>query len=120
MPVHKIGHQSHALDFTDLPYGRGDAGPVQPVQFPGQLFHVRELTGAPAEHLGDQGVHGRRVPLQLGEQTDAQAAGFKLVRGDAGEPHPGQNLISNQRHCCLSFFLISKPEFPKFRRLNLI
>ena len=117
LPVHKVGYQTNALDLTDFPDSRGNPDTVQPVQLPGKLFHIRELTGSSAEHLRNQGVHGRGLPVQLGEQVDAQTAGFKFVRGDASQPHPGQDLISDLRHCILSFiFCISSAGNPERRR----
>ena len=94
--VGETGIQSRALDLAHAAHHGNDLRAVQILQPHGDGFHVRALSRAPAEHIGDQRVLRRVLRTQLGQQGDAEAVGLEPVALHDGEHDTGYDLFSDR------------------------
>ena len=112
IPLGDAGVKADALNLPDPAHYRLDSGAVELVEPGGESLHIAVAPCAAAQHIGDEGVEGRGIPLQLGQQIQTQAGGFEFVRAQMAEPYAGENFSACQLHgtsflCC--HFLLSIP-----------
>ena len=81
------GVKADALDLADAAHDRLDRRAVQLVEARGDGVHVLIAGAAAAQHIGQQRVHRRGLPRQLGQQVHAQAGGFEFVGTQGVQPY---------------------------------
>ena len=94
--VGEAGIQSRALDLAYAAHHGHDLRSVQFLQPHGDGFHIRALSRAPPQHVGDQRVLRRVLRTQLGQQGDAEAVGLEPVALHDGEHDTGYDLFSDR------------------------
>ena len=98
VPLRDAGIEAHTLDIADTAHNRLHRGAVELVHPGGEGLHIRVTGGAPAQNVGNQRVHGRGFPRQLGQQAQAQAGGLEFLRVQGVQPHTGENFGPCQIH----------------------
>ena len=92
--VQKAAQEAHALDLAPGADHRFDGAAVQLVQRGGQGLHVGVRLGAPAEDRGEQGVAGRRRPVQRNQERRPQNAGLEFFGMDRRQMDAGKQFAS--------------------------
>ena len=90
--------KADAMDLAHPAHHRLNGRAVKLVHPAAQGFHIAVAGGAPAEHIGEQGVHGSALPPQLGQQGKTHACGLEFVAAQMAEKYAGQKLCPGILH----------------------